>query len=169
MYDPRDRAGRRTPRVRSAPLLALLLLGAMGCEAEPEPVVEESALETTPPATTGAVASPTDTFPPAGLSQGEVAVRLREWEVQLSHDTVPPGSTTFRVRNTGTVPHAFEVEGQGIEEETAQIQPGDSAVLSVDLQPGEYTAYCPVEGEVNHRQQGMVTTLYVRERSGGSR
>ena len=65
------------------------------------------------------------------------------------------------VTNNGTVAHNFEIEGQGIEEELEQnLQPGATATLQVDLQPGSYTVYCPV---ANHREQGMELALTVTE------
>jgi plastocyanin len=37
------------------------------------------------------------------------------------------GETTIRVVNNGSFPHALEVEGEGVEEETEEIAPGESA------------------------------------------
>ena len=60
--------------------------------------------------------------------------------------------------NPSRVPHAVEVEGNGVEEETETVT--DSAArLAVNLEPGEYKFYCPVG---NHEQAGMVGTLTVR-------
>ena len=68
------------------------------------------------------------------------------------------GETTFTVSNEGEFPHALEIEGNGIEEETEELGPGESGSLTVDLEPGEYELYCPVG---DHREQGMVGTLVV--------
>jgi plastocyanin len=70
------------------------------------------------------------------------------------------GSVTITLDNPSgnQLPHAIEVEGNGIEEETETIQPGDSASVTVDLEPGTYEFYCPVDG---HRGQGMEGTLTV--------
>ncbi len=54
--------------------------------------------------------------------------------------------------------HALEVEGNGVEEETDTIGPGESTELTVDLEEGEYEIYCPVG---NHKAMGMVGTLTV--------
>jgi uncharacterized cupredoxin-like copper-binding protein len=56
------------------------------------------------------------------------------------------------------VPHAFEVEGNGVEEETDTITESDASV-TVDLKPGTYEYYCPVDG---HKAAGMKGTLTVK-------
>jgi plastocyanin len=69
-----------------------------------------------------------------------------------------PGRVVIAFSNTSGVPHAVEVEGNGVEEETETITDG-SERLAVDLDAGEYKFYCPVG---NHEQAGMVGTLTVR-------
>ena len=68
------------------------------------------------------------------------------------------GKVTFTYNNPSQVPHAFEVEGNGVEEETDTITESDASV-TVDLKPGTYEFYCPVDG---HRQAGMEGTLTVK-------
>ena len=89
-----------------------------------------------------------------------VKVSLSEWKVQLAPTQVPLGPVIFEVRNTGTVPHAFEVEGRGLEKSTLQIQPGATATLKLELSAGRYEAYCPV-GKGSHKMLGMMSHLTV--------
>src|SRR2546428_1162055 len=89
-----------------------------------------------------------------------VSARLWEWKVELSASTVPAGTVTFTVTNAGTIPHAFEIEGHGMEKETDEIQPGSSATFTLTLKLGTYEVYCPV-GEGSHKRLGMETHLKV--------
>jgi uncharacterized cupredoxin-like copper-binding protein len=74
--------------------------------------------------------------------------------------TARAGNVTVTLDNPSgnSLPHAIEIEGNGIEEETETIQPGGRASVTVDLRPGRYEFYCPVG---NHREQGMEGTLTV--------
>jgi hypothetical protein len=94
-----------------------------------------------------------------------VSVRLSEWKVELSERTITTGAVTFTVANVGSIPHAFEVEGQGIERETAPIEPGSTATLTLTLKPGKYEVYCPV-GNDSHKKLGMETELKVAPATG---
>jgi plastocyanin len=72
--------------------------------------------------------------------------------------SAPAGSVAITLVNESDVPHAVEVEGNGVEEESETIT-GSQTELTVDLEPGEYTYYCPVG---NHRAAGMEGTLTVQ-------
>lgn len=89
-----------------------------------------------------------------------VTAKLSEWKVELSQGSITSGSVTFTITNAGSIPHAFEVEGQGIEQQTDVIQPGSSATLKLTLKPGTYEVYCPV-GADSHKHLGMETHLRV--------
>ena len=95
-----------------------------------------------------------------------IEVSLSEFELdpaEISVDT--PGTYTFHAVNDGQTVHALEVEGQGIEEETEDLQPGESADLTVELsEPGEYVLYCPVD---DHKGKGMVGSVVVGGKAGG--
>jgi uncharacterized cupredoxin-like copper-binding protein len=95
------------------------------------------------------------------ISIGEAEFKLDPSSVQVDQ----AGTVTFRVTNNGTIDHALEVDGQGVEEETETIKPGQSAELTVDLsKDGSYEIYCPIDG---HRDSGMEGTLTVGAAMGG--
>src|SRR5919107_5406586 len=88
-----------------------------------------------------------------------VEVRETEFRLEPAEITLDrPGTYVFRAVNDGDVTHALEIEGGGIEEETAEIGPGESAVLEVNLDPGTYVLYCPVG---DHKERGMDGTVTV--------
>jgi uncharacterized cupredoxin-like copper-binding protein len=74
--------------------------------------------------------------------------------------TANAGEVTIALTNpsSATAPHAVEIEGQGVEEESDTIQPGESANVTAQLEPGTYEFYCPVG---NHKDAGMEGTLTV--------
>jgi plastocyanin len=65
------------------------------------------------------------------------------------------GSVTITLVNESDNPHAVQIEGQGEPSETIT---GSETDLTVDLEAGEYTFFCPVG---QHRQNGMEGTLTV--------
>ena len=71
------------------------------------------------------------------------------------------GPITFQVSNDGTVEHNVEVEGQGIVDELpANLAPGESGTLSLDLTPGTYEVNCPLD---DRAARGMRLELTVTE------
>ncbi len=69
-----------------------------------------------------------------------------------------PGTYTLEATNDGGVDHSLEIEGDGVEEETETIGPGESASVTVDLESGTYEMYCPIG---NHRDLGMAGEITV--------
>jgi len=70
------------------------------------------------------------------------------------------GKATIDFQNASQIPHAVEVEGNGLEEKKTQTIQGGKATLSLgNLKPGKYEFYCPVD---SHKQQGMKGTLTVK-------
>jgi plastocyanin len=86
-----------------------------------------------------------------------VNVGEREFKITLSRHTVAPGATTFVVRNTGKYPHSLAIAGPGVKtKKTPLIKPGKSARLTVALEAGTYSLWCPVPG---HAARGMKAKL----------
>lgn len=91
-----------------------------------------------------------------------IQVVLREWAISPSTENVPAGTVVFQVRNEGQYEHALEVEGNNEEKETDHIAAGQTATLAVDLKPGTYELYCPIEDtHGKHQERGMRTTITV--------
>jgi plastocyanin len=73
--------------------------------------------------------------------------------------TATAGEVTVEFANDSQLPHAVEIEGNGVEKETETVTGEDAPPLKLDLPAGEYTIYCPVG---NHRAAGMEAKLTVR-------
>lgn len=71
--------------------------------------------------------------------------------------TAKAGKVTISFDNQSSVPHAVEVEGNGVEEESKTITKSSNK-LELDLKAGSYEFYCPVG---NHRGAGMEGKLTV--------
>ena len=94
-------------------------------------------------------------------------IEVKETEYNLNPAKITlnkPGTYVFKAENTGSITHALEIEGKGLEEETKGLDAGQSAELKVTLKAGKYEIYCPVDG---HRQQGMEGTVTVKQGSSG--
>jgi uncharacterized cupredoxin-like copper-binding protein len=69
------------------------------------------------------------------------------------------GKVTITMDNPSSVPHAVAVEGNGVDKDGQSVTSGGKSTVSVDLKPGTYEFYCPVDG---HKQAGMKGTLTVK-------
>ena len=69
------------------------------------------------------------------------------------------GKVTITMNNPSDLPHAIEVEGNGVEEEGETVEKGGTSSVTAELKPGEYEFYCPVPG---HEEGGMKGTLTVK-------
>jgi uncharacterized cupredoxin-like copper-binding protein len=101
----------------------------------------------------------------------EQTVTLSETEFSIDTNTVSvdqPGTVAFKVQNKGQVAHALEVEGNGLEEETDTIQPGESATLTVKLEAGSYEMYCPIDGHKDKGMEGEITVTGSPGAGGGT-
>ena len=69
------------------------------------------------------------------------------------------GQVEVDFANDSQLPHAVEIEGNGVEETTETVTGQAAPPLTVDLKPGKYELYCPVG---DHRAAGMEATLTVK-------
>jgi plastocyanin len=72
--------------------------------------------------------------------------------------TAKAGHVTIDFKNPSAIPHAVTVQGNGVNGSTKTLT-NASAKLTLDLKPGKYVFFCPVDG---HRQAGMQGTLTVK-------
>jgi uncharacterized cupredoxin-like copper-binding protein len=105
----------------------------------------------TPPATTGGGAS-------GGSS---VDLSATDFKFDPSDPSVKSGNVTFNLKNDGQVAHSLEIEDVNGEDKEIEgdVQPGQSGTLTVDLKPGTYEFYCPVD---SHKQMGMTGEITVK-------
>jgi plastocyanin len=73
--------------------------------------------------------------------------------------TAKAGKVTITMNNPSDVPHAVEIEGNGVEAEGKTVGKGAKSIASGDLKAGTYDFYCPVG---NHRAEGMEGKLTVQ-------
>jgi plastocyanin len=73
--------------------------------------------------------------------------------------TAKAGKVTITLDNPSSIPHAVEIEGHGVEEESGTIGEGETTKVTATVKPGEYEYYCPVDG---HKAAGMTGTLTVQ-------
>lgn len=89
------------------------------------------------------------TSPPADATVVEVSAV--EFGYSASATQVPAGTVAFELTNDGEMGHDLVLEG-GPGGATAVIGSGETATLTVELEPGTYALYCSVS---NHRALGM--------------
>ena len=68
------------------------------------------------------------------------------------------GAVTLTMNNPSSLPHGIAVEGNGVDKDGQTVNKGGTSTVSVDLKPGKYEFYCPVD---SHKQAGMEGTLTV--------
>lgn len=96
----------------------------------------------------------------AASSGGTADVSISETEYQLdpSDPTAEAGSVTIEAVNDGSIVHDLVIEGNGVDEEIEDLEPGASDEVTIDLDPGTYAIYCSI---ADHRADGMDGELTV--------
>lgn len=95
---------------------------------------------------------------PGGIAAKTADVQLTEYQITMP-DSIPSGPMTLNIANAGKEDHSFVIEGNGYHNAlTEPLKRCDRSTLDIDLKPGTYQVYCPVDG---HRGKGMVRTIQV--------
>lgn len=151
-------------------VISLALIFAAACQRESADVSQNTPSQSTTMVSTETAAVATSELNPPIVAQSDnpaatptaagptQQVHLIEYEIHMP-DSLPAGKVAFNIENGGKENHAFEIEGNGIEQKSEMLSRGNSASLEVDLKPGTYTVYCPVPG---HAGKGMRKTVTVR-------
>jgi uncharacterized cupredoxin-like copper-binding protein len=92
---------------------------------------------------------------------GTVDLAATDFKFSPADPTVKSGNVTFDMKNDGQTTHSLEIENvNGADKKLAgEVSPGQSGTLTVDLKPGKYEFYCPVD---NHKQMGMEGEITVK-------
>lgn len=135
-----------------------LALGACGDDDD-----DESADTGTTPTTEAAPPAETTTEDSGGAA-GEQKLEADAdpgGDLKFTVDTLEAkaGTVTITMANESDLPHAIELEGNGVEEEGETVDKGGTSTVTAEVKPGEYEFYCPVPG---HKEGGMTGTLTVK-------
>lgn len=105
----------------------------------------------------------------------DLTAEVKEWEITLSDVSTATGEVTFSLTNAGNIPHEFivvrsEISGEELRSqidpatsrlnedgldavgEQSEFSPGETKMLTLSLEPGNYVALCNVAG---HFGSGM--------------
>jgi uncharacterized cupredoxin-like copper-binding protein len=149
-------------RIFLVPLAAATAaLAVAGCGSSNDNKSDSSTAASTPPPTQ----TQTQTTPAqsGGAGAGGSLKLSADPSGQLKFDksslTAKAGKVTLVMDNPSSVPHAVAVEGNGVDKNGSTVGKGGVSKVSVDLKPGKYEFYCPVDG---HKDAGMKGTLTVK-------
>ena len=77
-------------------------------------------------------------------------IQISEKEYSLTPNKITvarTGTYELKATNDGTITHALEIEGNGVEQKTGDVAPGSTATLRVNhSKDGSYEIYCPIDG-----------------------
>jgi plastocyanin len=141
---------------RIAALAATAAFALAGCGSDDEPAA------TPAPAATDTPAAAAETATAAGGASTALKIAADPGGAKKFTEstlTADAGTVTVDFANQSQLPHAVEIEGNGVEAKTEVVTGEDAPPLNVDLKPGEYEFYCPVG---DHRAEGMEGKLTVR-------
>lgn len=143
-----------------APIAILVvLIGLVACGGEKrEGNWITGTTDTTGTATGTHPASPGGTaLVPETTAGTTVQIILEDGRIVPPTTPIPPGPVVVTASNGGTSAHNLHIEGPGVSRAADQdLAPGTTQSISVTLQQGTYTIYCPL---ADHRERGESITL----------
>ncbi len=166
-----ERPGQGSTRAGRSVLVVGLLLVSAGCRDAPARTAASSPPPPPAAAATRVTASTTPRAPASPVTQPvlavqalsdakQVTVRLSEFHVALSRDTLRDGNTAFVVQNAGQREHSVLIRGDnGMRWRSARMAPGASVTMRMPLPPGRYTISST---DSVYTGRGMHASLIVR-------
>jgi uncharacterized cupredoxin-like copper-binding protein len=132
-----------TALLAAGALFAVPLVGCGGDDDESGEATEASEAATTEAAGAG----------------GTVNLSGTDYKFDPSDPAVKAGEVTFVLTNDGQTTHSLEIEdvNGGDQELEGDVAPGESGTLKVNLAPGTYEFYCPVDDHKGLGMEGEVT------------
>ena len=148
-------------RILVVPLAAATAAFAVaGCGSSNNSSSDTGGGASTPPPTQTTKTTPSTS---GGAAAGGALKVSADPSGQLKFDksslTAKAGKVSIVMDNPSSIPHAIAVEGKGVDENGKTVGNGGVSQVSVDLKPGTYTFYCPVDG---HKDAGMKGSLTVK-------
>jgi uncharacterized cupredoxin-like copper-binding protein len=114
-------------------------------------------------ASTNTTQTSTSTTPAAPTGAGETLKLSADPNGGLKFDksalTAKAGKVTLSMANPSSIQHAVAVEGNGVDKSGQTVSQDGTSTVTVNLKPGKYEFYCPVDG---HKAAGMEGTLTVK-------
>jgi plastocyanin len=147
---------RRIAVLAAIAALTLAACGGNDDESTSTPTATEAATDTP---TAAATETATEAAGGSGAKLAIAADPGGALKFTESNLTASAGTVEVDFSNQSQLPHAVEIEGNGVEKTTETVTGEDAPPLKVDLKPGTYTFYCPVDG---HRAAGMEGKLVVK-------
>jgi uncharacterized cupredoxin-like copper-binding protein len=136
--------------------LAVTVAVAAGCGSSNND--NSSSTSTTTPAATNT--STTKTTAGGGGSNLKVAADPSgALKFDKSSLSAKAGTVTIKMDNPSPVAHSIGIKDNGVKSVGSTVEKGGVSTVSVNLKPGTYEFYCPVDG---HEQAGMKGTLTVK-------
>lgn len=123
---------------------------AAGADATPSAVAQQAGTADTA-AASGQTITTTDAVVDPDVAklaiEEPIAVSITDSGVEVKGSPVP-GATKFQVTNNGTQQHSLVIEGPGGKAQlAAPLQPLEVGTITLNLTPGTYRLYCPMEPE----------------------
>jgi plastocyanin len=107
--------------------------------------------------TTGGAATPAASPAASGGQSTEASISMVDIAFDPTELTIPADTdVTITATNNGKLPHTFTIKDKA---DTGQVQPGESATVTVNLPAGEYDFDCTEPG---HADAGMKGKLIVQ-------